>query len=85
MPPIQRECPYLERDDARCEPRFHVGQLDAFFALCCGTYRRCPTYHRIRAESGADDEALPARPAARPLAVTLTAHGRPLGIRGLLS
>lgn len=44
------ECPFLDRNDARCASRFTVAALDTFFALCCGSFRRCPTYHRMRAE-----------------------------------
>jgi hypothetical protein len=44
------ECPFLDRNDARCASRFTVGALDSFFAICCGSFRRCPTYHRMRAE-----------------------------------
>ncbi len=44
------ECPFLDRNDARCASRFTVGALDSFFALCCGSFRRCSTYHLIRAD-----------------------------------
>jgi hypothetical protein len=65
------ECPYLECGDPRCEDRFRVGRLDEFFAVCCGQYRRCATYQRIRHERG---ESVVARPAVEPVA--LTAHGQ---------
>ncbi len=73
------ECPFVNCNDARCADRFQVAQLDEFFALCCGNYRRCQTYHRLRAEGahGALKAALPA--------VAMTAHGRELRVRSLFS
>lgn len=78
------ECPYLSRGDARCEERFQVARLDEFFALCCGNYRRCATYHRVRSDDAR--ATAPARPAvSEPTPVALTAHGRELRVRALLS
>lgn len=85
------ECPFLCRNDARCADRFGVDALDSFFALCCGSFRRCTTYHRIRAEDARSVAAVRAA-AEKPVALTTSAStseptspdGRPLRIRAYL-
>ncbi len=77
------ECPYLDqpllgREDPTCADRCQMGRLEEFFAICCGNYRRCQTYHRLRAE-----EARAAAPGSDPT-VALTAHGRELRVRAYL-
>lgn len=88
--PDAGECPFLASDDARCGARFTVNGLDDFFALCCGSYRRCPTYHVLRREALArtvdvdTGSAAARRPSASLPEVPLTADGHPLRIRSEL-
>ena len=67
------ECPFLARDDVRCAASFAVDRLDDFYGLCCGSYRRCATYHLLRRES-----------ASSPVSVDLTSDGKPLRVRANL-
>lgn len=85
------ECPFLTRNDARCARRFSVGELDSFFAYCCGSFRRCETYHRIRAEDARAVASVDGV-SEKPVALTTSAStsdsrsldGRPLRIRAYL-
>lgn len=72
------ECPFLADDDARCAKRFVVDNLDDFYSLCCGSYRRCQTYHQIRGDAIASAAPASLNP------VALTSDGQPLRIRSHL-
>ncbi len=85
------ECPFLNRNDARCAPRFCVDALDSFFSLCCGSFRRCENYHRIRADDaravasvGGVSEKHVALTTSATSSEPTSLDGRPLRIRAYL-
>ena len=44
-------CPYLERDDERCQARFSLGRLSEAMDVCLGSgVAGCLMYHRLRME-----------------------------------
>jgi hypothetical protein len=45
-----KECPFIERHDARCADSLTLQNLSSAFALCVGRHETCPRFHQIRAE-----------------------------------
>jgi len=43
-------CPHVNRNDIRCANRFSLGRVEQAYAICFGSYRGCPMYHRINRE-----------------------------------
>lgn len=76
-------CPHVNRNDLRCGSRFTLGRLDQAYAVCFGSYRGCPMYHRINREL--HDECATAVVAASAMQssplVQITANGNRLSLR----
>jgi hypothetical protein len=89
------QCPFIDRDDPRCNSRFGLARLEQAFSVCFGSFRGCPMYHRLHApapgsagnaESGnASDDAANRIPVPRTAAtlvpVNVTRHGQPIELR----
>ena len=45
-----QHCPFVNRDDGRCSPHFHVDHLGHAFAYCFGRYKTCPHYLELLVE-----------------------------------
>ena len=50
-------CPYLNRDDERCNQRLTLVHLPQAFSYCVGAYTACAVFRRIRAQRGERDHA----------------------------
>lgn len=45
-------CPYIDRNDRRCQETLKVENLDKAMSLCCGHFGECPIFQRIYARQG---------------------------------
>lgn len=50
-------CPYLNRDDPRCNQRLTLVHLPQAFSYCVGAYTECAVFRRFRAQSRERDHA----------------------------
>lgn len=75
-PALSHVCPHVDRNDARCQQRFRMGELDSMYRYCLGGYYGCVLFHRLNREA---THGSVASRAAQPQPVTL--HGNALGVR----
>ena len=72
-------CPYLERDDERCQARFSLGRLSEAMDVCLGSgVAGCLMYHRLRME---EEQGVVFAHSPAPAPVTLTHDGDSLRLR----
>ena len=58
MPPEREPCPYLERNDCRCDHRLQLTRLPEAFCFCVARFATCTIYKQIRREQPEAPHAL---------------------------
>jgi len=55
-------CPFIDRDDARCDERFTLSRLREAFSYCFDSYQSCPVYHQLMREQRREHDPTPGSP-----------------------